>query len=203
MLAGLILAGGQSQRMGTDKSYLRLPTSNLSMLENSHKLINDICDLILVSGAQHNNGIADIHPNCGPLGGIHAGVSHIGAHYPKVTELIVIPVDMPSLTILELNQLLQEGKDNRAAVYFEHFNFPLYLPFNRQLIACLENCFDVTKNENMTIFKNKQYSIKNLITSVKAQPIKPLKAKAFNNINDPRQWQQHCEAASEKQNYEN
>lgn len=102
----LLLAGGKSSRMGQDKSSL--PFFGTTLMEfqlDKARLLG--CSDILVSGSHtHIEGariIADIFPERGPLGGLHACLQ--AAAHP---HCIVLGVDMPLLPVCELRDLLHE-----------------------------------------------------------------------------------------------
>lgn len=198
MLAGLVLAGGQSQRMGIDKSYLRLPDSQLSMLEHSKHMLSQLCEPVLISGAQHPDGILDIHPKLGPMSGIHAAVKHISLYYPSVTGLLILPIDMPNVSLIELKQLLHRGIEAKRVTSFESYNLPLYLPIDTSLMNYLDGVFTSVDTPKDPAIKYKRYALKNLINDLQGIVIKPSHCQPFANINTPQQWQQHCNVASEK-----
>ncbi|MEP1553948.1 MAG: molybdenum cofactor guanylyltransferase [Paraglaciecola sp.] len=197
MLAGLVLAGGQSQRMGTDKSYLRLPNSQLSMLEHSKQMLSHLCEPVLVSGAQHAEGILDIHPKLGPMSGIHAAVKHISLYTPGVTGLLILPIDMPNISLNELKQLLHQGLEAKRVTSFESYNFPLYLPIDTSLMNYLDGVFTTVNTAQEPAVKHKRYALKNLINDLQGIVIKPSHCQPFENINTPQQWRQHCHVSSE------
>lgn len=130
MLAGVILAGGNSSRMGTDKSLLTLPNSRVSLLEHCQRQLAFVCNNIFISGSQHDQGIADVIPNCGPLSGIHGAITHFEMHNSNISELLVIAVDMPDLCAEDFDHLLKMGRKNRCLCIFEQCFLPLYLPLS-------------------------------------------------------------------------
>src|ERR1051326_2107014 len=67
-LQGFILAGGQSSRMGTDKSQLRL--ENQTFTERIHQTLLEIADSVTVVRAEQ-----DVYPGWGALGGGHAALA--------------------------------------------------------------------------------------------------------------------------------
>ncbi len=98
----VILAGGLSRRMGTDKAGMLHPVSGKPLL--SHQLAH-IADLplngVFVSAREEqelpafSTNIMRINDTGehGPLGGIAAALHHAPSHH-----LLVIPVDLPLLT---------------------------------------------------------------------------------------------------------
>lgn len=112
---GLILAGGQSTRMGTDKALL--PINGKPLL---YQLVNQIASYtqtvtIAIGSPQREslyrealgdlasqvNFVTDQFPGCGPLSGLHAGLSAVADGY-----VFVIACDMPQLSAPLLQQLL-------------------------------------------------------------------------------------------------
>ena len=75
-ITGIILSGGKSTRMGTDKALLTL--NNKTLLQNAIEICKPVCQNILISSdnSNHKNHgyktIPDEFKNCGPLGGIYS-----------------------------------------------------------------------------------------------------------------------------------
>lgn len=91
-ITGIILAGGKSTRMGTDKTFLKL--NGKTLLERSIELIQPFCDSLIISSnnPEHERfgykTIPDEIPNCGPIGGIHSCLK-----YSKTDWNFIISVD--------------------------------------------------------------------------------------------------------------
>ena len=75
-LTGIILAGGKSKRMGTDKAFIKL--NGKTLLKHSIELIKPFCNSLLISSNNPDHEkfgykiIPDKFPNCGPIGGIYS-----------------------------------------------------------------------------------------------------------------------------------
>lgn len=85
-LTGFVLAGGRGTRLGADKSRLRLGRE--SLLRRNLGLLRTVCADAAVVGLRRRlpEGLGaavvdDILPGCGPLGGIHAGLSRSSTRY--------------------------------------------------------------------------------------------------------------------------
>ena len=81
MVTVVLLAGGKSSRMGTDK--LMLPQRDGTVLEQAVRRFSAVFDRVLVSVASPDcypdipaERIADEFPGCGPMAGIQAGLKH-------------------------------------------------------------------------------------------------------------------------------
>ena len=78
-ITAVILAGGRSARMGTDKSLLTL--CGKTLIERAISLCKNYFGRVLISTNDSANYkftkvecVADIHPNLGPISGIHSGL---------------------------------------------------------------------------------------------------------------------------------
>ena len=75
-ITGIILSGGQSTRMGTDKALLQI--NGKTLLENAIEICKPVCNEILISSnnPRHKKSgyqiIPDEYKNAGPLSGIYS-----------------------------------------------------------------------------------------------------------------------------------
>jgi molybdopterin-guanine dinucleotide biosynthesis protein A len=193
MLAGVILAGGKSSRMGTDKSLLTLPDSQQSLLEHCQNQLTSLCDKhVFISGSQHKQGIADVIPNCGPLSGIHGAVAHVEMYYANITELLVVAIDMPDLCQKDFRYLVKMGRKSNSLCSFENCFLPLYIPLSINVTQYLATTLENQNGEYGIKPKQRQYSVKMMLDSLQGLQIQPLKETQLNNINTPEQWQHRC-----------
>ena len=117
----LLLAGGKSLRMGSDKAELLY--EGKTFVQN---LIGKAKQLgikqIYLSGYKELDEnievIWDIYPEIGPLGGIHAGLHHIKTKY-----CLVLPVDIPQIPVIFLEELL--GSHKKQILDSEMVKLPL------------------------------------------------------------------------------
>jgi molybdopterin-guanine dinucleotide biosynthesis protein A len=122
-LYGLILAGGQSSRMGEDKALLSYQGQD--QLSHSFDLLNQVCAKSFVSVSkdnareQHRQAypqIIDHFDSGGPLNGI---ASAFNAHPDKAW--LVIACDLPLLDESTLQYLLEHRqKDKEATAFISH-----------------------------------------------------------------------------------
>lgn len=101
----IVLAGGKSSRMKTNKAFL--PFKNTPLIETIiNKLRDSFFEVIVVTNTvslySHLKAriVSDIIPECGPLSGIHAGLMASTCHYN-----FVLACDMPFVDV-ELVQYL-------------------------------------------------------------------------------------------------
>jgi len=111
-VAGMVLAGGRSRRLGQDK--VLLCHEGATYLARSVQLLQRFCASVMVSGrdpslpdamGQHTGAQAawlpDDVPGIGPMGGVMAGLRHLGQ------PLLVIACDLPLLDGATLSRLLE------------------------------------------------------------------------------------------------
>ncbi|WP_299596114.1 molybdenum cofactor guanylyltransferase [uncultured Microbulbifer sp.] len=131
----VVLAGGQSSRMGKDKALLKL-SNGRTLLEQAKSVFDAMrppegVELLptLVSGARPG-GIPDRVPSAGPLGGLQAVARHLDQWELGCDALLVVPVDMPLLSPVLLQQLCAAGQTVEQAVCIGDFYLPCWLPIN-------------------------------------------------------------------------
>ena len=101
----LLLAGGKSSRMGTNKAELLY--EGKSFLENIIEKAKCLgLKNIYISGYQWNyedvQVVYDIYPEIGPLGGLHAVLTNAQTSY-----CLVLPVDIPQIPVTFLDELIK------------------------------------------------------------------------------------------------
>jgi len=111
-IAGYILAGGESSRMGVDKGLLEI--AGVPMIVRTARLVESAVGLpaVVVGTPEKYLGlglraIADDWPGCGPLGGIATALRASEAEWN-----LVVACDLPYLTREWLEYLLQRARDS-------------------------------------------------------------------------------------------
>lgn len=112
---GVVLAGGRSSRMGSDKAMMPLHPGGPSLLDHALDRLAPLVDELLVIGHPELHGhvgpfvIADDLPGKGPLGGLVTAMRYAGQD-----RLLVLAVDMPNVgheLLLRLTQGLGNFTD--------------------------------------------------------------------------------------------
>ncbi len=111
-VTGLLLAGGQSRRMGRDKRFLELEGSTL--FARALSVLDDLFPEVLVSVADAlpegtevaHRVVSDMIPNCAALGGLYTGLSL--ATHPRV---FVAACDMPLLTAPVIRAMVERDPE--------------------------------------------------------------------------------------------
>jgi molybdopterin-guanine dinucleotide biosynthesis protein A len=111
-VAGFILAGGESSRMGVDKGLLEI--AGEPMIVRAARLVESVVGApAVVVGTPEKyrslelRAIVDDWPGCGPLGGIATALRASGAEWN-----LLVACDLPYLTREWLEFLLQRARDS-------------------------------------------------------------------------------------------
>lgn len=118
-ISGYVLAGGRSSRMGTDKALLEL--AGKPLIAHAVAKLRCICAEVNILSA--NPALAscaplvpDLHPNCGPVGGIEAALAHSSRDWN-----LILPVDVPFLPAVLLHDwataTIASTETNRVAIF--------------------------------------------------------------------------------------
>ena len=135
-VSAVLLAGGKSTRMGSDKAAL--PFLGTTMLEYQVKRLKDLgIEDIMVSGKETDlpqvRYIRDVYPGKGPLAGMHA--CFMNAMHESC---LVVAVDMPLIRMETLNFLLEAHREgnSRATVLVSQGHWqPLLAVYERDLFS--------------------------------------------------------------------
>ena len=183
-LYGLVLAGGQSSRMGQDKSRLIWQGEPLYQHMIS-RLTKAGIRQVLLSGHGFSvrafpvdsfsvKSVSDIFPGRGPLSGIHAAVDSLS----DGDRLLAVPVDMPLLPVEAIRMLSEQHQ----LCHFDGYNLPVMIPVTddvRQVLA------KQVQSQNP-----KDYALWRLYQALDGQSIAlpPSMVEAFCNVNTPNEW---------------
>ncbi len=114
-LSGVVLAGGQSRRMGQDKALLRLwGPAGPTLLEVVTARLAAVCDEVLVVSAAPREDwpalearlVFDRFPGGGALGGIYTGLAEAAHPYA-----LTVGCDMPFLHLALLHRMAKLPRD--------------------------------------------------------------------------------------------
>ena len=186
MLYCVVLAGGRSSRMGRDKAGLELDGETL--LQHSLRLLQDSgAGQIFISGrVEGHDWIPDLYPGSGPPGGVLSTLDWIRKNSGLDDSLLlVIPVDMPLLTVDVLRKLT-EGCGDAAAARFPNEVFPCVFRTSEALYRHLRELFEESTEPGG------KRSMKALFDFTQAKQIDRLGLPdgVFMNINYPEEWEE-------------
>lgn len=103
-ITGIILAGGKSSRMGTDKGVMLV--AGRAMIERVIQTLSSFTNKIIIIANNNNYNtygypvLQDLIKDCGPMGGIYTGLE-----YSTTPFSIVMSCDIPFVELDTLHQL--------------------------------------------------------------------------------------------------
>jgi len=110
-ITGIILAGGKSSRMGTDKGFLKL--NGKLFIEYSIEALKPlVSQIVIVSNNSEYDifnvkRVEDIIKDSGPLAGIYSGLKHSETEYN-----LVLSCDIPLINTKVLKKLIETNGDD-------------------------------------------------------------------------------------------
>lgn len=138
-ITGIILAGGKSSRMGTDKGLQLL--SGKPMISYGIELLSPFCKEILISSSSdgyHSFGckvVADVHPGIGPMGGIYSALIQ-----SKTSFSFVLSCDLPFVSKELVSFIIRNSEGFKVAVPWfgsQHYE-PLCGMYHSEVVADIE-----------------------------------------------------------------
>lgn len=181
-ITGVVLAGGKSSRMGTDKGVLLVNGKSMvdSIIGVLAPLVNDI--LIIANGTNYNYLPYTIYPDrvkdSGPMGGIYTALSH-----SKTNKNMVLSCDMPFITAGIIEVLINHPTESDIVV-----------PIHGNQIEPLCAIYDKGCIEKMGwLIENKELKLINAFKHFNVQKIifeeNKLNGHCFTNINTPAEYE--------------
>lgn len=137
--AAIILSGGKSSRMGTNKALLKInEKTNIERIADNLKVLFD--DIILVTNEPQQyqflglKMVSDQYPGMGPLAGVHAGLN---ASDFEVN--FVVACDMPFVSVELANALVNNCSHYDAVVpVINGKQHPLFSVFKKETANKIE-----------------------------------------------------------------
>ncbi len=144
---GIILAGGQSRRMGTPKALLRI--QGKAVISTIIEAMSPLCEQVVISADNQElyefTGlpvVPDQYTGAGPLAGLHAALSYSGQEWN-----LVCSCDHPFVSSLLFGGLIaaaeQAGEEVDAIIpFWEGELQPLAAVYRGRALARLADCLE-------------------------------------------------------------
>ncbi|WP_147535045.1 molybdenum cofactor guanylyltransferase [Bacillus marasmi] len=185
---GIILSGGKSSRMGTNKSLLKINQKpNIERIKDElDKLVSEI---VLVSNNPETyqflqlNTVSDVYPGQGPLAGIHAGLLA-----SSFDVNLIVACDMPFIS-MELGSYLLDATDNYDAVLpvIHGKHQPLFAVYRKSICAEIEAC--IVQNELTVRGLLKRLNVRYMTEADLPEHLQHQLDKYFFNMNRPEEYE--------------
>ncbi len=180
-MKALILVGGRSSRMGTDKSTL-VYNDHLPQRQYLYNLLKTRCEAVFLSCRANQlpeltdfDTLPDKYTDIGPLGAILTAFE-----FDDSSAWLVVACDMPFVDGNCIDFLTENRNPTKAGTVFQNPESQLPEP----LIGIWESSiFDKIK----TNVANKNYSPTKLLTQSDIQLLSPLNPKWLRNVNSPKE----------------
>lgn len=188
MIYGLILVGGRSSRMGTDKSQINY--HGVPQAQFLYDLLSKYCQKVFFSCREEQSAhfqpfIIDKYSEVGPISGLLSAF----AENPTASWLLVA-CDMPSMNDETIQKLLQNRNTEKLATTF--LNTENLSP--EPLFTIYENS---AREKLIQFFEDGNQSLKHFLQSIDIQLIKEEKSILL-NINTPTEFENYVSNSANK-----
>ncbi|MGB5934197.1 MAG: molybdenum cofactor guanylyltransferase [Anaerolineae bacterium] len=183
-ISSILLAGGKSSRLGTDKARIKLG-GRLAMVQSAaEKLLTVSDEVIVVTGGRRYGHlkvkwVTDVYPGAGPLGGLYSGL--LAA---KSSHALVVACDMPFLNLALLRYMISLPRDYDVLIpNLCHELEPLHAVYSRNCLHPIERLLKAGHFKILDFFDR---VIVHYLTEEEIEQYDP-DHRSFFNINTPDQ----------------
>ncbi|MCX6185772.1 MAG: molybdenum cofactor guanylyltransferase [Bacteroidetes bacterium] len=183
-LVGIVLCGGESQRMGVDKAFIEYYT--LPQYAYMSSLMKElVSDVFISCNHQQKDKIPnnfnciidkDTYGNAGPMSGVISAFEKISN-----AALLVVGCDYPMLCYEDLLGLLKAREESVDVVCYTNpnsgFDEPLLAIYEKQCAISLQ-----------TYFKKDNFSLRHYLKTVHTKRILPNDEKSIQSIDTPEEY---------------
>ena len=183
--SAVVLAGGLSTRMGTDKAFLRV--GNDLLIERQLRCLREsgATELLISGRAEVDYSyfaakvIRDEFPQAGPLAGVAAALKASSSRL-----VFILAVDMPRMTPAMIGKILSRCENAAGCVPFDRNGFqPLAAAFPSRLLPLAEH-----------LLRTGRYSMQEFVGQaisegfIQTLQLEQAEQTYFTNMNHPHEW---------------
>ncbi|MGH2363181.1 MAG: molybdenum cofactor guanylyltransferase [Chloroflexota bacterium] len=185
-VTGVVLAGGRSSRMGTNKALLRFEDGH-TVIERIVAALRPLCaDLLLVTNTPRDYAFlqlpmqGDLYPGASSLGGICTGLTH--ATQPRI---LALSCDLPLVRGDVLDYLLElPAEVDLVMPNVDGRKQPLHAVYAK---SCLQPMRDQIAAGDLKIVRLLDHLRGRIVDEAELNAIDP-KHLSFRNMNTPADW---------------
>jgi len=189
-VTGVILAGGASRRMGSNKALLKV--GDTTLIEGIYRTLAPIFrDIVIVTNTPEEYAflpcrtVPDIYPGAGSIAGLHSALTN------SATErAFVVACDMPSLNPELVRHLcsIEEEWDVVVPVNSDGYLEPLHALYNRICLGEVQKALEADDKSILNLFDRIR------TRRVEWDEIKGISgaAESFRNVNSPEEYGEIC-----------
>lgn len=184
-VTGVILAGGESRRMGSDKSLL--PVAGARFIDHVYQRMASLFDeVIIVTNSPELYSeipcrtVPDIYYAQGSLAGVHSGLAHA-----KSEKIFVVGCDMPFINPDVVREICSHAAEGDLVIpHSSSGHEPLHALYSKECLPAMEHVLDAGLKRILLFFD--QVKLVELPATV-IQRFDP-QEKSFQNINTPEDY---------------
>jgi FdhD protein len=177
---GLVVAGGKSTRMAQDKAMLNY--FGKPQWQHVYDMLSVLCDEVYVSVNIFNTQIeatqiidSDKYKDYGPIASI------LSAFEFKQTDWLIVAIDYPYFTMLELERLCKRFKVHGSTTIMQHNTSVFYEPF----IGIYTSDF---LQQAKPMVEAGELSLQNIFKQISVLALKPINETALTSVDDEQQY---------------
>lgn len=184
-ITGVILAGGESRRMGSDKSLL--PIQGARFIDHVYSRMKALFDeVVIVTNSPELytdidcRKVPDLYYAQGSLAGVHSGLAHAGNE-----QIFVVGCDMPFISAQVVRHICaQSDQGDMVIPHSSSGHEPLHALYSKNCLPAMEHVLDAGQRRIMLFFD--QVKMVEIPRS-KIYELDPA-GKSFLNINTPEDY---------------
>jgi len=184
-ITGVILAGGESRRMGSDKSLL--PVAGARFIDHVYQRMANLFDeVIIVTNSPELYSeipcrkVPDIYYAQGSLAGVHSGLAHA-----KGEKIFVVGCDMPFISPAVVRQICSHADEGDLVIpHSSSGHEPLHALYSKFCLPAMERVLDAGLKRIMLFFEQ----VKLIELPVSEIRQHDPQEKSFQNINTPEDY---------------
>ncbi len=184
-VTGVILAGGESRRMGSDKSLL--PLAGARFIDQVYRRMASLFDEVIIVTNSPDlykeipcRKVPDIYYAQGSLAGLHSGLAHA-----RCEKIFVAACDMPFISPVVVREICAHADEGDVVIpYSSNGHEPLHALYSKSCLPAMEEILDAGLKRIMYFFDKVER------VDLPASVIRRLdpEEKSFQNINTPEDY---------------
>lgn len=183
-VAGVLLAGGKSRRMGQDKRFISIGEETLYV--RSLAVLRSVFERVVVVIAQDSASIEsdlpvlrDLIPECGSLGGLYTGLKQAGTEW-----VFAVACDMPFLDPATIKYFIELRHE--ADVVMAKLNngyHPMHALYHRHCLPIIEGLIQAQDFKIHRLADHPALRVR-IVMPEELRPLDP-QERSFYNVNTP------------------
>lgn len=181
-MTAIILAGGNSIRMGENKAFIQI--EGVPITTRIHALLNDLFEEVLIVTNQYRlfknfdaKVYADLIPNKGALGGLYTGI-----YYSTFRHSFCVACDMPFIKRSLVEFLIRKVNDDDAIVPRTSDGLqPLHAIYSKGCLEAIKTVMDQGRQRIIDFYDRVRLKVVEEREFLQLDPLR----ESFINVNTP------------------